>query len=92
METGDGKELSDRAWYHLCGERSGTCPAVRGKSKMIHVTKVRELSPGDFEESVLAFLKKKQHAEAFDKNVAKFNRWVQRPLNTFETGTGVTDP
>jgi hypothetical protein len=45
---------------------------------MIHLTTVRELSPEGFEESVLPFLKKKEHAEAFDRNVAKFNRWVAR--------------
>ena len=78
MESGEGKVLSDRAWYHLCGERPGTCPAVRGKTQMIHTTKVREISPGDFDEAILAFLKKKDHAEIFDKNLAKFNRWVER--------------
>jgi len=45
---------------------------------MIHLTTVRELSPEGFEESVLPFLKRKEHAEAFDRNVAKFNRWVER--------------
>ena len=78
MEQGNGKDLSDRAWYHLCGERPGDCSNVRSKNRMIHATKVRELSPGDFEEAVLAFLKKKEHAEVFDKNMAKFNRWVEK--------------
>ena len=78
MESGEGKELADRAWYHLCGERPGSCGVARGKTKMIHLTKVRELSPGDFEEAVLAFLKKKENAEAFERNVARFNRWIER--------------
>eukprot|EP00435_Cladocopium_sp_Y103_P044553 s906_g12.t1 len=78
MEYGAGKELKERAWYHLCGERPGACPNVRGKGKMIHLTKVRELNPTDFEESTLPFLKKKDHADAFDSNVARFNKWVER--------------
>eukprot|EP00435_Cladocopium_sp_Y103_P018337 s2813_g4.t1 len=77
MEHGAGRDLKERCWYHLCGERPGSCPAVRGKGKMIHLTKVRELNPDDFEESVLPFLKKKDHADAFDSNVARFNRWVE---------------
>ena len=78
MEQGEGKELAERCWYHLCGEKPGDCSNIRGKGKMIHLTKVRELSPGDFDESLLGFLKKKEHAEAFDRNVARFNRWVER--------------
>eukprot|EP00435_Cladocopium_sp_Y103_P075651 s9_g61.t1 len=39
---------------------------------------VRELNPTDFEESTLPFLKKKDHADAFDSNVARFNKWVER--------------
>eukprot|EP00435_Cladocopium_sp_Y103_P025941 s4041_g6.t1 len=78
MEKGDGKDLSDRCWYHLCGERPGSCGNVRGKARMIHLTKVREVSPGDFEEGVLGFLKKKDLADAFDKNLEKFNSWVAK--------------
>lgn len=86
MEKGEGQELSDRAWYHLCGTRPGECGSVRGKAKMIHLTKVRELNPGDFEESVLPFLKKQEHSEAFDANLSKFNRWLERRGKGTPTG------
>ena len=78
MEKGVGQELSDRAWYHLCGARPGECGNPRGKAKMIHLTKVRELNPGDFEESILPFLRKKEHGESFDANLGQFNRWLER--------------
>eukprot|EP00435_Cladocopium_sp_Y103_P066854 s217_g29.t1 len=81
MEKGEGQELKDRAWYHLCGERPGACGNIRGKPKIIHLTKVRELSPGDFEEGVLPFLRKKDHADIFDANLRGFNKWVERDSN-----------
>eukprot|EP00435_Cladocopium_sp_Y103_P031625 s532_g8.t1 len=78
MESGEGQGLQERGWYHLCGERPGSCGNIRGKSKMIHLTKVRELNPGDFEETVLPFLKKRENADAFDANLARFNKLLEK--------------
>ena len=42
---------------------------------MIHLTKVRELSPADFDESTLPLMKKQEHSAATWPN---FNRWGAR--------------
>ena len=78
MRDGDGKKYKLEGWYHLCGEKPGVCPAVRGKSGMIHLEKMRELSPADFTSKVLSYLTDKTIRQEFKDNMDEFNKWLSK--------------
>lgn len=90
MREGEGRRVASQGWYHLCGERPGACAAIRGKAKIIHLVKVRELSPEDFTEGNFGFLKKVEERNAFDDALHDFNRKIagDKRLPAPEPGVG----
>ena len=78
MTSGEGTALKEEAWYHLCGKKPADCGAVRKKTKMIHLTKVREVGPGDFSAGNLDCQKVSSLRDPFEANLKAFNRWVRK--------------
>ena len=74
MTSGEGRSHRESCWYHLCGKRPGDCAEVRKKKNMIHLTKTREVGPGDFTGATLDFQKAKALKEPFDANLESFTK------------------
>lgn len=68
MKEGEGKGLRKSCHYHSCGVRADQCPYVRGRSKVVHLERIRVISSKEWKAGIPEWCFKqpcKKDVEAF---------------------------
>ena len=52
MKEGEGKGLRKTCHYHSCGVRADQCPYVRGRSKVVHLERIRVISSKEWKAGI----------------------------------------
>ena len=68
MKEGEGKGLRKTCHYHSCGVRADQCPCVRGRSKVVHLERIRVISSKEWKAGIPEWCFKqpcKKDVEAF---------------------------